>query len=181
MYTIDEFRKMGGKPMYVGTGTIKLLLNNGYNVYNFYSDKAEILVDDIHDHRSGFNSTVLKGTLRNIIYKIDGEDPESKYRLEYGECKEGSERVIVQDNILLKETCRFDTLEGSSYYMGHDVLHRIELITPAIITHMVREPLVKSAPHFVIDKTNPFKCAFSEPKSKIECWEIIEHTINLQN
>ena len=47
MYTIDEFRKMGGKPMYVGTGTIKLLLNNGYNVYNFYSDKAEILVDDI--------------------------------------------------------------------------------------------------------------------------------------
>ena len=97
----------------------------------FIQTKQKYQQTIFNDHRSGFKSTVLKGTLRNIIYKIDGEDPESKYRLEYGECKEGSERVIVQDNIVFKETCRFDTLEGSSYYMAHDVLHRIELTTPA--------------------------------------------------
>tara|TARA_R110001592_G_scaffold1805_8_gene10818 strand:- start:6073 stop:6618 length:546 start_codon:yes stop_codon:yes gene_type:complete len=181
MYTIDQFRKMGGKTMYVGTGTIKLLLNKGFNIYNFYSDKAELLIDDIHDHRSGFNSTILKGTLRNILYKIDGEDPESKYRLEYGECKEGSERVIVQDNVVFKETCRFDQIEGTSYFMEHDVLHSIELMTPSVITHMVRNPLVKQAPNFIIDTTKPFKCAFSEPKTDKECWEIIEYTINLSN
>ena len=181
MYTIDEFRKMNGKPMYVGTGTIKLLVNNGYNVYNFYSDKAELLVDDIHDHRSPFSSTILKGTLRNILYKIDGQDTDSNYRLEYGECKEGTERVIVQDNVLYSETCRFDNIEGTSYSMDHDVLHRIELITPTVITHMIRKPLVKDAPNFIVDKRKPFVCAFSKPKSKSECWEIIEYTINHSN
>jgi len=181
MQTIDEFRKMGGKPMYVGNGSVKLLFNNGYNVYNFYSDRAELLVDDIHDHRSGFSSTILKGTLRNILYKIDGQDPSSKFRLEYGECKEGVERVIVQDNVIFSETCRFDNIEGTSYYMEHDVLHNIELITPTVITHMIRKPKAKDAPNFIVDTTKPFVCAFSEPKSKDECWEIIEYTLNYAN
>lgn len=177
MITIDELRKMGGYPHYLGLGVIKCRIGKD-EAYHFWSDRSPVLVDQIHDHRFGFTSTVLKGVLKNTIFVVDGQDPDSMLQVERGECKEGAEREILVPNAKMKEVINFTTAPGESYYIAYDTLHQIELMTPKVITHIKKEPFSQMAPRYVVDTSIERVCAMSQPKTQDECWEIIEYTIN---
>jgi hypothetical protein len=176
MLTIDELRRLGGYPHYLGLGVIKCRIGHDES-YHFYSDRAPVLVNQIHDHRFGFKSTIIKGILRNIIFVIDGQDLNSTLQVERGECKRGAEREVLVANAKMKELCRFDTGVGDSYNIEYDTLHQIELVTPKVITHLKKEPFSQLEPRFVVDTSEPRVCAMSQPKSQKECWEIIEYTL----
>ena len=177
MITVDELRERGGYPHYLGLGVIKCRIGADES-YHFYSDRAPVLVNQIHDHRFGFTSTVLKGRLKNTIYNTDGQDPNSTLQIERGECKKDAERVVITPNAKFVKACEFFTSAGESYYIAYDSLHQVEYLTPKIITHLFKEPITQVEPRFVVDTTVPRVCAMSEPKTQDECWEIIEYTIN---
>lgn len=178
MITIDHLRALKGKPHYMGLGCVKYVFRGGSQAYHFYCDKAEILVEDIHEHRFGFTSTVKKGTLKNYIYEVHGTDPESTLQVERGECKPGAERIVEVANANVVEVCTFVTDPGQSYTLHQTTLHRIECITPKVVTLINRKELVEPMPRFITDAANPSVCAFSKPKSEKECWEIMEYTLD---
>lgn len=180
MITIDQLRALGGKPHYMGLGCVKYVFKHSGQscAYHFYSDKAEILVEDIHEHRFGFTSTVKKGILKNYIYDVHGTDPESTLQVERGECKSGAERVVEVANANVVELCTFVTEPEQSYHLHQTTLHRIECLTPKVITMIRREPMIETMPRFITDTAKPSVCAFSQPKPVKECWEIIEYTLN---
>lgn len=176
MITVDDLRKMGGYPHYLGLGVIKCRVGADES-YHFYSDRAEVLVNQIHDHRFGFTSTILKGVLKNTIYIIDGQDPDSVLQVERGECKKEADREILVANANMKELINFTSCVGESYYIAYDTLHQIEVVTPTLVTHLKKEPFSQIAPRFVVDTSMPRVCAMSKPKTQDECWEIIEYTL----
>lgn len=174
--TVDKLRKLGGYPHYLGLGVIKCRLKDDLS-YHFYSERSPAIVDNIHEHRFGFTSTVLKGRLKNIIYDVDGSNPESTLQVERGECRPGVERVIEVENAKIIELCSFITPPGESYHIESYTLHRIQWLTDKGITFLEKEPVVRIDPRFVEDISKPRVCAMSQPKSKEECWEIIEFTL----
>ncbi len=178
MITIDQLRALDGRPHYMGLGCVKYVFRGGSQAYHFYCDKAEILVEDIHEHRFGFTSTVKKGTLKNYIYEVHGTDPESTLQVERGECTAGAERIVEVANANVVEICTFITEPGQSYTLQQTTLHRIECISPKVVTLINRQPMVEQTPRFITDAANPSVCAFSKPKSVDQCWEIIEYTLN---
>lgn len=177
MITVDELRKLGGYPHYLGLGVIKCRIGND-RAYHFYCDRAEVLVDQIHDHRFSFKSTIVAGSLKNYIYEITGSDPESTLQVERGRCEVGAHRSIVVHNAKMVEVCNFTSAEGSSYYMPYNTLHQIERLTPVVITYLEKEPFSQFEPRFVVDTSQPRVCAMSKPKTQDECWEIIEYAID---
>jgi len=178
MISIDELRKRATYVHYLGLGVIKCRIGK-YESYHFYSDRSPVLVNQIHDHRFGFTSTILKGVLKNTIYIIDGQDPESVLQVERGECKKEADREILVTNANMKELTNFTSCAGESYYIAYDTLHQIEVVTPALVTHLKKEPFSQIAPRFVVDTSVPHICAMSQPKTRNECWEIIEYTLAL--
>lgn len=208
MLTVDQLKKMGGYPHYSGLGVIKCRIGSDRS-YHFYCDKTPCIIDQIHDHRFGFRSTLVAGRLRNIIYEVVGQDSNSVYQLEEGECKPGAERKILLRNADVVEVDRFVTEPGNSYYIKHDTLHRIEHLDPVTITYLEKDPFAKMEAHFVINTTRPRICAASLPESHGDadhtivrvthdaetigmeremvaermspdkCWEIIEYALGL--
>lgn len=177
MITIDELRKLGGQPHYMGLGVIKYAFR-GNRAYHFWSDLAPAIVEDIHEHRFGFTSKIVKGELKNYIYNVDGQDPNSTLQVERGECFPGAERIIEVPNANVVEMCTFTTVAGKSYKITYDTLHRVELITPKVITLLDKEvPAVQENPRFITDTSCPSVCAFSQPRTQEECWEVIRYTL----
>jgi hypothetical protein len=178
MITIDQLRALNGIPHYMGLGVVKYPFCKNQS-YHFYSDRAKILVEDIHEHRFSFTSRVLKGKLKNYIYEIDGTDPTSTLRVERKECAPDSQQEILLSNINLIERCTFITEPNQEYRMHYTTLHKIECLTTKVITHIYKElPFAQTTPRFIADETKPSVCAFSEPKTVNECWDIIEYTLS---
>lgn len=178
MLTIDGLRRLGGEPHYMGLGVVKYMFR-GNRAYHFYSERAPAIVDDIHEHRFSFTSKVVKGEMKNYIYEVFGTDENSTLRVERGECTSGAERIIEVENANVVELCNFTTKEGQFYHVDYRTLHRIECISPKVITLLDKElPYEQTNPRFITDSENPSVCAFSQPKSKKECWEIIEYTLS---
>jgi len=178
MITVDELRALDGHAQYMGLGVIKYAFRKN-RAYHFYSNKILSIVDDIHEHKFGFTSTVIKGELKNYIYEIDGTDPNSTLQVERGVCGRDTIRTLVQSNINLVESCTFTTRPGQSYHIEYTTLHKIECLTPKVITLLTKElPLSQLDPQFITDATKQAVCAFSQPKSDAECWELIEYTLS---
>ena len=178
MITIDQLRALNGRPHYMGLGVVKYPFRKNQS-YHFYSDKAKVLVEDIHEHRFSFTSNVIKGKLKNYIYDICGANPASTLRVERGECAPDVKRDIIASNINLIELCTFVTEPGQEYHIHYTTLHRIECLTTKVITLLNKElPFAQTTPRFITDTANPSVCAFSQPKPTSECWEIIEYTLN---
>jgi len=178
MITIDELRKLGGLAKYNGTGVVKLHVG-GSQIYRFYSDMAVTVTEGIHEHRCNFTSTVLKGVLKNHIYDVSGQDPDSTLQIVRSECKPNAEKIIEVPNATIAEQCNFTTLAGQSYYLAYNTLHHIERVTPKVITVMKKEPNIQEAARIVMDASiTDYVCPISVKKSEKECWEIIEYTLN---
>ena len=92
----------------------------------------------IHDHRWGFVSRVLYGTLENAIYNLDYSE-KGAYKIWM--CKHGAEK----DQGLSLDGCADLTFQarevikkGDTYEMHAATFHRSTPLTPLVVTHMVR-------------------------------------------
>ncbi len=184
MFTIDELRKLPDREInLIGIGAVHLA--DGKDMFHFYSPKADKKVDDIHNHRSSFDSTVLKGTLRNYLYEIE-EDRDSPLQVVKGAClrfcsadrKFCCPTVVTAPNVAVLTKSHFDTSEGNSYYLRYDMFHRVEMMTSSVITHVRFGPIQQTYPRFVRDTTNNLDCYLPNNTPESELWEIIETTLN---
>ena len=156
MLTIDQILKYDyATPYYSGTGFIKLKTNNG--VYRFYCEEvAERTVDKIHSHTQSFNSQILKGTLKHVIYDITPVEYETDYKLIQGACTRNCMPTTMHENVITSERSVCDTTEGNSYQYNFNDPHNVELVTSKVITLKTILLKCNDEPIFVIDKRIPF-------------------------
>jgi len=179
MIGIDELRKIHKRIVYHPLGAIRVTFGeDNENVYHFYSDKTPMLnTENIHNHPYSFKSTILRGCLRNIIYDYTVTDEAADHRMFTRGCWKGAPLTVVHDNVEVTKTLTFETNENDSYYIHCSVLHKIESVTPKLITLLEKGP-VEHEPSFIWHQG----VGFTEGqqfglKSEKECWEIVEYTL----
>ncbi len=178
MITIDELRKLGGVPSQQGMGVIKYKF--GYQAYHFYSGEIhQVRNTGIHSHHHSFTSKVLKGELKNYIYRVDGTDPDSTYQIIRKKSRINAKYIIEQSNVNLIEACSFTTVAGQSYHIEYTTLHKIECKALKVITYLNLKPLPRQKTiNFATDTSLSMFSEPHSPKSEAQCWEVIEDILN---
>jgi hypothetical protein len=152
-------------------------------MYHFFSVHAPpIIADNIHTHPHSFTSNVIKGGIRNHIYRIDDAERETNYcvrRLRF-RADPATPVETVRDNVSYEKTVTFDTYAGNEYDIHNTTMHKIELLEPKTIT------LIECSPHigalidvyFVMDKNTSYtKEQLHNRMNKVKCWEIVADTL----
>lgn len=178
MITIDELRRIAIKqPTYMGLGMIKVSIP--HSAYRFYCpDVAPQTTDQHHTHTNSFQSTVLKGVLRNIVYDVTPVDYETNWQWTQGKCSPRCTPEVIHENVEPVETLRFDTLVDSGYQIDAQVFHRIELVTDKVITKLTVTERGTVDPIYILDKKLGYQSPWAVRKTPAECWEAIEYILD---
>lgn len=159
---------------YFGLGFIQIKLNDEYRVH-FYTDKLPSIMpeEDVHNHRYGFQSWILKGQLTQKLYEVTiGTD----YIKEKESCKEGVEVDEPGDLVSIKciDTKTFSVNEG--YTISHLDFHKV--IGKDCITLVSRGNIEKELAEVIRHVDNEKVCPFSKKIPESELWAIVEEMLN---
>jgi hypothetical protein len=184
MITVDQLRKMGGRIAYTPVGLIRIEPNNK-QLWHFYSpDAPPILTNNIHTHPQSFTSKVLKGGIRNHIYRVNDVEEETehcvrcvKFRVSPDKTKSSTKKAeIVRENVSYEKTVTFDTYAGGEYYLHYLTMHKVEILEPKTVTVLDCQPYIGAFPDvfFVMGKDVFYTTEqLHNRKSTKECWEIV--------
>ena len=174
MRTIDELHRLcRSQPHFHGQGAVKVMLKNGER-WNFYADIAPTFIMLPHDHRVSFRSKIMKGQLRHVLYDVTPADEETGLQLVANDC-DGTDSRIVMEDVHLRKTMEMVHSEGQEYWLDRTQVHEVFLDSPKAITCIEWTGDRKQDCLFVVEKGEPWVCAFSQRKEKSECWQIIKH------
>lgn len=176
---IDWLKSHGAEPHWFGLGFIQLKINDVDRMH-FYPDlpgyKPFVGPDEIHDHRYGFTSRVLKGTVINTTYDYEVV-PYGTMKMSLVSCEAGSgndpdEYIAVEVQQIGKSVL----CAGSSYEIAKGVFHTFE--GKNAITHLRRS--ADDMAHYarvIRPADTSIICPFSEPKPVSELWEVIREMV----
>lgn len=162
---------------FFGLGFVQLKLND-YQRMHFYHPSLEAFAEEPHDHRYPFISTVLKGALKNTIWKTRAEGGEEA-ELRYESCKKDEAQVPPTEKCRRYRVGEFITRKGSSYYMDEGLFHQVERVgSGPCITFLERPEPIKEFARVLAEPGAPSVCPFSKNLSEEELWQIVEDCLN---
>lgn len=162
---------------FFGLGFIQVKMNDKER-YHFYSPELTAFVppEEIHDHRYGFMSTVLKGSLSQDIYGFEVSPRETDYELRYVSCdpeyKAPTEKCFVNPELL----SRVHLNRGSQYTLSEKSFHKVLPIACNTITYLQRENKIKPFAR-VISSAKEEVCPFSKDLPEEELWTWVKRII----
>lgn len=162
---------------YFGLGFIQVKLTDRMRMH-FYTKELPAIIskEEIHNHRYGFSSKILKGTLKQEAFSTCyGND----YIWEQESCQEGviCETPPIPCSIFCRETCVYKA--GESYYIDHETFHRVE--SDYAITFITRGDYQKKFAEVIRPVGATKICPFSQKVDEIKLWEIVEKMLNNEN
>lgn len=163
-----------------GLGFIQIKLTPETRLH-LYTNKVRQTTEpeDIHDHRYGFHSKVLKGHLTNFIYPMQ-VDPEGAFSAAKVTCKKdapGDGEELFRCS--LGDEAIFFMEPGSSYTLGPDTFHRVRG-AEGTLTYLTRNPPPYKEFARVIRRISdkPLMCPFSANTFSVdELWDIYEESV----
>lgn len=171
---IDFLKTNCHRLYFFGLGFIQVKLNESERVH-FYTDEFQkTSIEEIHNHRYNFESTIMKGTITQELF--------SYYLDDQGEClitKETCNPEIKKE--FERHRCRVKLIHrqtfsaGSSYWTDHDTLHRVE--SSDAITYLQRSLYMKDEADVVYPASKATICPFSVKVSDDKLWEVIRSMI----
>lgn len=174
-----RLRAMGVVPHYFGLGFIQLKLDPTWRIHVWVPEWPTIPGADteLHDHRYGFESRVLKGALVHELFAL-GEVHQDHIgqSLELIEvtCQPGGADVPdVQGFVDPLLIGRFTVPTGGEYTLSSEAFHRSTPVGPTV-TLLARGPIAKVNARVLRPANAPFVCPFSLDTSLEECWEKVE-------
>ena len=170
-------------PIRAGTGHIKLKTfeDGEYYSYRFYNGGfyPRSLVQ-IHTHSSTFHSTILKGTLRNIVYNVAPTDEPTQYYKTQGKCGFDTfkSRQIIHENVDVSIAEEFTKSEGEDYTFDSDLFHIVTLDTPAVITKLQAVEKATIPPYYIVDREVGNPNPWTHTLDQAHCWKVIMYCLS---
>lgn len=173
--TLDYLKRNCVKIHSFGLGFIQIKLNDKERVH-VYCPEVVVTTDEeeIHDHRYGFTSKIIKGSLTNIIYGLDMS--KDTHLISFESC-DPNRPVHNTEKIPcgIKEILAFTVNEGSVYSLDKDTLHRVK--ADRCITYLIRETPSKDVARVVSEKNKKLVCPFSVNKDEETLWKLVEREL----
>jgi hypothetical protein len=144
---------------------------------HFYHESVPAFVEDPHDHRYDFVSTVKRGCLENRVWKLTAGDD---HEVSYVDCRAGDGEAPAGFRTGLIELGSFRTFERSGYHMNSETLHTVKPIFDfgPVVTLVQRELPFKDRARSVKRVDAPSLCPFSRSIPDDELWEIVRDCLD---
>lgn len=162
-----------------GLGFIQIKLTPEYRIH-LYSNAVRQTTEpeDVHDHRYGFTSTVMQGSITNDLFHVTS-DVNGEFNLSEVTCKPGAAgegRALFDCS--LSHVASFTLGTGCRYTLAANAFHRVSA-ADGTITFLHREPPSKEVARVARRKTQELVCPFSANTfSEDELWAIYERSVS---
>ncbi len=171
--TLEDLRARCTSIHFFGLGFIQIKLGPLERVHVYHPELAAF-VDEPHDHRYDFESTVLLGSLTNTTYQfvaVPDECPTDLRMLETS-CSPENTADPKEAVVRLVGKSVAEVKAGESYVMGRDQFHTIAT-SPYCVTHLRRSTPVKEYARVVRRVGAPTVCPFSKNVDEEKLWEYV--------
>jgi hypothetical protein len=161
---------------YFGLGFVQLKLNDSERIH-FYVDNLPKTCDieEIHNHRYNFVSTIIKGEFDQYIFDVEKSDT-GKYFLTQETCSE-EKLQFPKVPVSIKLFYQKKYWAGNSYYIDHNTFHRV--FSNNSITYIRRGKYQKQFADVIYKIGSDLVCPFSIKLSKEELFDIVEESIKM--
>jgi len=156
---------------YFGLGFIQLKIDEQYRVH-FYSPKIPPIVDDIHNHRYDFESTILMGTLTNTLWGVKEGDTHIR-RSE--SCNPDIKSEKIEKKCAVEFISKTIYTAGQTYKMSESEFHQVSANN--CITFLKRGPMLKKCADIIAPKDTQPVCPFSRRVQEENLWVIIKEML----
>jgi len=158
---------------YFGLGFIQIKINEDKR-FHFYNDKLPSIMpeEEVHNHRYGFRSEILAGTLTEKLYiPIDGEG----WNMISVSCDPDKPAPKDKKQCGIKEIHNQTYTAGSTYYIEMDTFHKVYGMN--CITKLHRESVVKEFAQVIRADNAQEICPFSSDMSEADMWALVDDMI----
>lgn len=175
--SIDWLRQHCEMIHYFGLGFIQVKfkpVNMVRTRMHFYTKELPPITpqEDVHNHRYGFTSEILKGEFIQSLWDVvDGD----KYVLEKESCKAGVEVNEPGRPVNLKLIGTNIYVAGSRYGIPHTTFHSVQ--ADDAITLLRLGKVEKDFAEVVRKKDSEKVCPFSQKVEEARLWEIVESMV----
>lgn len=162
---------------FFGLGFIQIKLDDHDRVH-IYHPELPAFVEEPHDHRYDFHSTVLVGTLTNIFYEfVSCEPTATRDYLAETSCdpENTADTTPIPVRLVRKKT--ITTHAGASYYVGFDQFHTVHP-TGMCATYLQRSPICKDYARTIRREGAPPVCPFSKTIAEDHLWEYVDRVLS---
>ena len=174
----DYLKQHATKIHFFGLGFIQVKLRKNER-YHFYSPELAAITppEEVHDHRYGFTSTVIKGVLEQELYAVEA-DPEAiwGWQMRQVSCDPEKPTPTTSEPVRLIRILKSEQVERSSYQIEHGAFHKVLPAKVNTITYLIRGPKIKEFAR-VVSKGKEEVCPFSKQMSEDECWVHVKKII----
>lgn len=172
---IDYFKSNAKVIQYFGLGFVQIKINENTRFHFYNSDLVVTAQDDIHNHRCGFKSTILTGSLNENIYSVSQGD---EYYVKVSKCQKGVKNELLDLKVDAKLIMSTTYYRGSHYFRYPNEFHTVSA------THCITElflflPKSENALVLIENKENIDYCPFVAEYSTEDLWELVNNTINI--
>lgn len=172
--SLDDLQRRCEKIHYFGLGFIQLKLNFHERIHFYTTELPRITPwEEVHNHRYNFHSQILSGRLTQQFFKIvAGND----HIAEEESCQEGVASSSEGRICSLERTSALTLPAGSSYWIDHETLHRVEA-PEECITFLTRSEYLKEKALVVRHVREEKVCPFSQKVPEARLWAIVERML----
>ena len=172
---IDWLKQNHERLYYFGLGFIQLKINDTYRLH-FYSPELPPIVEDIHNHRYDFVSTVIKGQITNHVYAVLAHpDMVETHIMRNESCNPDIDAPQSEAPCSIKLISSSTIFQGGSYEMKEHMFHRVE--ANYCVTLLRRGPYTKEFAQVITPADKTPVCPFSQKIPEPRLWEIIERSL----
>jgi hypothetical protein len=179
---IEELKKNYQMIHFFGLGFVQLKIDNNLRYHFYHPDLSSIVQnEEVHNHRYNFISTILAGSLTNIVFDFNF-NPNGLYLLEKESCNindkiESSPFDLI--SVDLSKRSEKTYIKGESYTFLTNEYHKVS--TDFAITRLYRGQVTSSFANVIRKKEKSKVCPFSKKLTETECWNIVQECINKSN
>ena len=175
MLNIDKLKENYQMIHFFVLGFVQLKIDNNLR-YHFYHPELNLIVDEeeVHNHRYDFISTILAGSLTNILFDYN-IDKNGLYLLEKESCNQNKilNKTPLEVNLFKKSETTYYSNQSYTCLTNH--YHKVK--TDFAITRLYRGDIISDFANVIRRADKKSICPFSKPLSEKECWEIVESCI----
>lgn len=167
-----------------GLGFIQVKVDE-HTRYHFYHPELESIMDEeeVHDHRYGFKSEVLKGCLRQELYNVEipGGQVDWKYcKWSIQEVSCDPDKPVSGKHMLggiVNSSLIVSSVAGSEYKISKNAFHKVLPTQEPTVTRVTREVPSKEFARVLRKHEAKEVCPFSPSMTDEELWKWVERIV----
>ena len=173
---LDYLREHDCKPQWFGLGFIQVK-TTAHERYHFWHPElmANVAPEDIHDHRYGFTSRIIRGSMIHETYELEYSVFADRERY-YVSCDQANPGPVGEKMpCTVKQTGSYLLKEGSYYHLPQGQFHRVK--ADVCVTHVVRQTPAVELARVIRPKNAPHICPFAVKMPEDALWKLMEEAM----